>query len=98
MNVLDRFLAYSESHQSVIRLSAAIVIVLIAWLDWLLFDVSIGFLYLFPVLLSAAALNNSQILGVALLCGLLRKFFDPLGTAPGAIERFGVAVASYAMA
>ncbi|MCU1232086.1 MAG: multi-sensor signal transduction histidine kinase [Candidatus Solibacter sp.] len=97
MTKLDRFLAYSESHRLTVCVTAALWISLIAWWDALLPDVSIGFLYLFPVLFSAAALNNPQILGVALLCGLLRKIFDPLGSAPGATERFAVAVASYAM-
>jgi PAS domain S-box-containing protein len=97
MTTLDKFLAYSESHRAVICATAGLFICLIAWLDWLVIDTSIGFLYLFPVLLCAAALSNLQILGVALLCGFLRKYFDPIGSAPGAIERTAVAVASYAM-
>src|SRR4051794_2621546 len=97
MTRLDRFLAYSESHRLTVYVTAALWISLIAWWDALLPDVSIGFLYLFPVLFSAPALNNPQILGVALLCGLLRKIFDPFGFGPGAMERFAVAVASYAM-
>ncbi len=97
MTRLDKFLAYSESHRLTVCATAGLWISLIAWWDSQLPDVSIGFLYLFPVLFSAAALNNLQILGVAILCGFLRKIFDPLGDAPGAAERFGVAVASYAM-
>ena len=89
MTRLDRFLAYSESHRLTVCVTAALWISLIAWWDSLLPDVSIGFLYLFPVLFSAAALNNPQILAVALLCGFLRKIFDPFGSAPGAAERFG---------
>jgi len=98
MTKLDKFLAYSESHRLTVCLTAALCIGLIAWWDSLLPDVSIGFLYLFPVLFSAAAMNNPQILGVALLCAFLRKISDPFGDAPGAVERTGVAVASYAMA
>ena len=97
MTTLDKFLAYSESHRTVICLTAFVWISLIAWSDWRLPDVPIGFLYLFPVLLTAAALNNIQILGVALLCGILNRVFDPLGAAPGGAERFGIAVAGYAM-
>jgi PAS domain S-box-containing protein len=66
--------------------------------DSLLPDTSIGFFYLFPVLFSASALNNLQILGAAVLCAFLRKLFDPLSTAPGSTESVAVAVASYAMA
>lgn len=97
MTKLDKFLAYSESHRFTVWLIAALWIGLIAWVDALTPDLSIGFLYLFPVLFSAAALNNPQILAVALLCGVLRKLFDPVQSAPGAVERFSVAVASYAM-
>src|SRR6266542_3230199 len=68
MTQLDCFLAYSKSHRLTVCVIAALWISLIAWWDSLLPDVSIGFLYLFPILFSAAALNNPQILGVALLC------------------------------
>jgi two-component system, LuxR family, sensor kinase FixL len=97
MTKLDQYLAYSESHRLTVCLTAALWISLIAWVDAITPDLSIGFLYLLPVLFSAAALNNPQILAVALLCGFLRKLFDPVGSGPGAVERFAVAVASYAM-
>jgi len=58
------------------------MIVVIAWADWLSPETSIGFLYLFPVLLAAAALNNVEILIMAALCGYLREVFDPLQGAP----------------
>ena len=57
---------------------AALMIVVIAWGDWVLPDTSIGFLYLIPILLSAAALNKRQILCMAALCGYFREAFDPL--------------------
>jgi len=55
------------------------MIALIAFFDWwVLPQASVGFLYLVPILLSAAALNNAQILLLAILCGYLRETFDPL--------------------
>src|SRR5882724_6678459 len=57
---LDSFLAYAESHRQAVSGIAAGLIALIAWVDWLLPTISIGFLYLFPVVLSAAALNTVQ--------------------------------------
>ena len=55
------------------------LIAVIALLDWwVLPSASIGFLYLIPILLSAAALNSRQILAMAVLCGYLREVFDPL--------------------
>ena len=66
-------------------------------MDWQFFYVSIGFLYLFPVLLAAPALNTWQILLMATLCGFLREAFDPLKFAPGWPERLAVVIAGFAM-
>ena len=78
MTKLDRFLAYAETHRFVIHGIAGMLIVVIGWLDWLLPSISVGFLYLIPVLLSAAALNSRQIVALALFCAYMREAFDPL--------------------
>ncbi len=78
MTRLERFLAYSESHRFILCAVSAVLIVLIAWADWLSPDSSTGILYLIPVLLTAAALNGFQILIMAAVCGYLREVFDPL--------------------
>jgi PAS domain S-box-containing protein len=78
MNRLDQFLAWAELHRVVTSGLAAILVAAIAWLDWVLPDTSVGFLYLFPVLLCAAALNRLQIVFLATLCAYLREAFDPL--------------------
>jgi len=89
MSKLDAFLAYAESHRGVVRGIAAILSTGIAWIDWKLSDISIGFLYLIPILLSAAALNSLQIAGFAAICGFLTEAFDPaqntLGTTGSAL-------------
>ena len=82
MTRLDKVLAYAESNRLAVCAIAVLLIGLIAWVDWLSPDSSIGFLYLVPVLLSAAALNGAQILVMAVLCGYLREVFDPLQGAP----------------
>src|SRR5436305_11045240 len=97
LSKLDNFLAYSESHRAVVCAVAAVLIALIAWVDWLLPTISIGFLYLFPVVLSAAALNTVQILVLAAACGFLRELYDPLQWAPGAAGRLATATAGFAM-
>jgi len=79
MTPLERFLAYAESNRLVITSVAMVLIGVIAFLDWsILPNSSIGFLYLIPILLSAAALNSRQILAMAVLCGYLRELLDPL--------------------
>ena len=65
MTRLDRFLAYSESRRVTVCVIAALLTASIAWVDWQFFYVSIGFLYLFPVLLAAPALNTWQIVLMA---------------------------------
>jgi PAS domain S-box-containing protein len=97
MTRFDNFLAYAESNRLTVCGIAGALIALIAWADWMLPNISIGFLYLIPILLSAAALNGLQILVVAALCGLLREAFDPLQWAPGATGRLLVAAAGFAM-
>src|ERR1039458_5450218 len=78
MTRLDKLLAYAESNRLMVCAIAVVLIGLIAWVDWLSPDTSVGFLYLLPVLLSAAALNGAQILVMAVLCGYLREVLDPL--------------------
>jgi two-component system, LuxR family, sensor kinase FixL len=97
MTRLDRFLVYSESRRLTVCVIAGVLTASIAWVDWQLPNVSIGFLYLFPILLAAPALNSWQILLMAACCGYLREAFDPLTFAPGAAERIAVVTAGYAM-
>lgn len=78
MTRLDSFLAYTESNRLTVCAVAAMLIALIAWGDWQLPDTSVGFLYLIPIVLSAAALDKKQIFAMAALCGYFREAFDPL--------------------
>ncbi len=78
MTRLDSFLAYAESNRITVCAVAGLLIALIAWGDWQLPDTSVGFLYLIPIVLAAAALNKRQILAMATLCGYFREAFDPL--------------------
>jgi two-component system sensor kinase FixL len=91
MNRLDSFLAYAESHRIVVCAYAVMGVAAVAWLDWILPNVSVGLLYLIPILLSAAALNGAQITVLAIFCAYLREAFDPLNEAsspalPGALN------------
>lgn len=83
MSKLESFLAYSEQNRRAVTALAAAMILLTAWLDWRFLDISLGFLYLIPILLSAPALNWLQIGGIALICGWLTESFDPLQGASG---------------
>src|SRR5262245_33904551 len=78
MTRFDSFLAYAESHRVVVCGAAVLQIASIVWLDFILPPkVSVGFLLLFPILFSAAALNGPQIAALAVVCAYLREAFDP---------------------
>src|ERR1017187_9091300 len=78
MSRLDRYLVFAESHRLVITAVSALMIAATAWLDWFVPDSSMGFLYLVPILVSAAALSNREFLLRAMVCGYLREIFAPL--------------------
>ena len=97
MSRLDRFLGYSESHRLTVSIAAAIMVAVIAWADSVLPSISIGFLYLIPILISAAALNTAQIIALAAVCAFLREIFDPLEWSAGAWGRMLTACAGFSM-
>jgi PAS domain S-box-containing protein len=83
MTRLDNFLVYAESNRLIVCGAAAVMIVMIAYGDWLVPNTSLGFLYLLPILVVAPALRGYQILSMAFLCGFLREAFDPLQGSAG---------------
>jgi PAS domain S-box-containing protein len=98
MTKLDNFLAFAASHRALVCTLAAALLGVIAWADSQIPTASIGFLYLIPVLLSAAALNTFEILVMAALCGFLQEAFSPGKWGPGAADRLLVATAAFSMA
>ncbi|MGB2656207.1 MAG: hypothetical protein WAN62_20660, partial [Candidatus Acidiferrum sp.] len=67
---------YSEHNRKRFLVAAAILIVMIAVVDWQTKPfISIGFLYLFPILLVAGFLPRWQITVVALVCAVLQELF-----------------------
>ena len=78
MTRLDNFLAFAESHRITVSAAAALMVAIVAWLDWQVPNTSVGYLYLIPILLSSAGLNAYQILLMAMVCGWLREAADPL--------------------
>jgi len=83
MTRLDNFLGYAESNRLTVCGAAAVMIVTIAYGDWVVPNTSLGFLYLLPILVAAPALRGYQILSMAFVCGFLREAFDPLQGSAG---------------
>jgi two-component system sensor kinase FixL len=70
---------YSENNRRRFLVAAGVLIVVIAVVDWRTKPfISIGFLYLFPILLVAGFLPRWQIIFVALICAVLQELFSEL--------------------
>jgi two-component system sensor kinase FixL len=70
---------YSEANRRRFLGAAAVLIVVIAVVDWQTKPfISIGFLYLFPILLVAGFLPRWQMTLVALVCAVLQELFSEL--------------------
>ena len=76
---MDLFSIYSRNNRTTFLIAAALLIVLLATIDWLTKPyISIGFLYLFPIMLIAAFLPRWQTTIVALACAVLQEVFSNL--------------------
>lgn len=70
---------YSKENRNRFLVAATILIVAIAIVDWQTKPfISIGFLYLFPILMVAGFLPRWQIIVVALICAVLQELFSEL--------------------
>ena len=58
---------------------AAVLIAAIAIIDWLTRPyLSLGFLYLFPIIILGSILSRSQIVGLSFVCAILSESFSNL--------------------
>jgi PAS domain S-box-containing protein len=86
---------YTRKNRTPFLLIAALLIMLIATIDWLTKPyISIGFLYLFPIMLIAGFLPRWQIVVVALVCAALQELFSELPSSE-AITRLLMASAGF---
>jgi PAS domain S-box-containing protein len=99
MSPLERFLAYANDHRAQIGFFSAVLALVIAWLDWKVFlHLSIGFLYIVPILLVASQLRGWQLLMIALVCAIFRENFSPDRWGAFAGWRIAIGFSGFAMA
>ena len=98
MDPLETFLALSEAKRGWLYSIAAVLVAIIAYFDWKILEVSLGFLYVVPMLMASATLRGWQILAFAGGCGLLREWFSPLHATPGVVLRTMIGAAGFALA
>jgi len=74
----------------------AVLIAAIAYVDWRIqLNVSLGFLYLFPMLVGGYYLSRSKILAQAMLCAVLRESFAPWAWQADAAARAVMSTIAY---
>jgi len=98
MNPLESYLIFSEPRRGWVYAIAAMLIVSIAYSDWKTEEVSVGFLYVLPILMASATLRGWQIVAVSIACGLLREWFSPLHGSPGVGLRVCIGAAGFGLA
>lgn len=76
-------------------LLAAGLVSLIGYFDYAYFDVSLGLLYIFPVVIAASVCSRIEVVGVALLCAAFRHLFIPILGPHESALRFLLAFAAY---
>lgn len=73
----------------------AVAIPAIAYIDWHWISISLGGLYIFPMLFAATVLSSRATVGLALLCAILRCCFDDSHFAYQYAIRFSTSFATY---
>src|SRR5271169_2833888 len=77
--VRDPLSIYAPANRTKLIVVAGLLISAIAVVDWATKPyISLGFLYLFPIMMVGGFLSRTQILGVALVCAVLQEAFSNL--------------------
>ena len=98
MNPLESYLSFSEPRRGWVYAIAALLIATIAYGDWKIEEVSLGFLYVLPILMASASLRTWQIIALAIACAFLRESFSPMHQTAGSAIRVCIGAAGFALA
>lgn len=78
-----------------VLLITCVILAVTAVADWLVGHISLGVLYIMPMMTGALVLEPLELAGLALLCAFLRSQFDYPGTTIELFLRFAFASVSY---
>jgi PAS domain S-box-containing protein len=77
-------------------IGTAMLIAVIAFLDWLMLrNATIGFLYFLPLVFSATALAPQELLAFSLICAILKEQFSADAWTVAALPRFTLSVIAF---
>lgn len=100
MNPLEAFHAFSDSNRNRVFQLAGLLSLAIAITDWKITpNISMGFLYIVPMLLISGSLKSWQIVALAVIYGILRETFNfPVNWQAGSSARILVGSSGFALA
>ena len=88
--------SYVTESRAVRLVTAGLLVALVALLDWrIVRNLSLGFLYLFPIMLAADRLSRFEIVALAALCTALREIFSPFHLDIDVLPRSATAFAAF---
>src|ERR1019366_10077207 len=75
----DLLSIFTSANRRTLLMIAGFLVAAIAIADWLTKPyISLGFLYLFPIIIVGGFLSRTQTIGVALVCAVLQETFSNL--------------------
>ncbi len=75
----DLLSIYAPCNRTRLTVVAVLLIIVVAVVDWATAPyISLGFLYLFPIMILGGCLSRPQIVGIALVCAVLQEAFSNL--------------------
>ncbi len=93
----EGFLAYSEAHRTGVLALAAGLTLCIVLADWKIQpNVSLGVLYMAPILLASVTLRRWQIVTLSAVCAVLREALGPFVGEPGMAARLLIVAGGFA--
>jgi PAS domain S-box-containing protein len=79
MDISSALSIYSPANRRRLLSLAALMVIVVAAIDWWTKPyLSLGFLYLFPIMIAGGFLTRAQIVGLAILCAFLQEPFSNL--------------------
>src|SRR5208283_3637659 len=89
LSMRDPLSIYASANRARLIVVAGLLIAAIAGVDWATKPyISLGFLYLFPIMILGGFLSRSRIVGVALACAVLQEAFSNLPENEAVIRLF----------